>query len=305
MTVTFKTKFGGGYLAEPTFESMYFPAGEAHIKVINEREGVGPLTQYARIDSADGNDLMILAMWADAVHGRREEAILHMPYLPGARADHPEELVYGAAIYADIINLMGLEKIVCFDPHSPRMPGLIRNIEIRDSAALIRQHIVGHADRGGPQKYQGIIAPDKGAVERASRVAEACHLPLYKAEKHRDPDTGKLSGFTCEPLPDEGKFLVVDDICDGGGTFMGLAEATGLERERLGLYVSHGVFSGMAYKLFDYFDEIWTTDSLDTSRKLDGKYSNAEGFGKFLTVGSPDHKVNIIPLNRILEGYSA
>ncbi len=291
MTVTFETRFGGGYLAEPMFESMYFPAGEAHVKLIpeKERKDVGKLTQYARINNADGNDLMILQMWADAVHGRNEEAILEMPYLPGARADHPEEMIFGAAVYADIINRMDLEKVICFDPHSHRMPELINNLVELGPAALVRQHIVGHADRGGPQRYQGIIAPDKGAVERATFVALATHLPLFRAEKVRDPDTGKLSGFTCEPLPEEGKFLVVDDICDGGGTFMGLAEATGVGRERLGLYVSHGVFSGAAYNLFGYFDEIWTTDSLDTASKInDGP-----------------HQVNIIELNRTLKGYSA
>lgn len=293
MTVTFETRFGGGFLAEPMFESMYFPAGEAHVKIIpeKERKDVGRLTQYARINNADGNDLMILQMWADAVHNRGEEAILEMPYLPGARADHPEELIYGAAVYADIINQMDLEKVICFDPHSPKMPEMIRNIEVRSSTPLIRQHIVGHADRGGPQRYQGIIAPDKGAIERATHVALATHLPLFRAEKHRNPDTGKLSGFSCEPLPDEGEFLVVDDICDGGGTFAGLAEATGLPKERLGLYVSHGVFSGYAYRLLDHFGEIWTTDSLDTCHNLDGVY--------------PGQKINVIELNRTLKGYSA
>ncbi len=189
------------------------------------------------------------------------------------------------------VTLYKAHKVVCFDPHSHKMPEMIRNVEVRSSTPLIRQHIVGHADRGGPQRYQGIIAPDKGAIERATHVALATHLPLFRAEKHRNPDTGKLSGFSCEPLPDEGKFLVVDDICDGGGTFAGLAEATGLPKERLGLYVSHGVFSGYAYRLLDHFGEIWTTDSLDTCHNLDGVYHG--------------QKINVIELNRTLKGYSS
>jgi ribose-phosphate pyrophosphokinase len=304
MTVTFSTRFGGGFRADTMFESMYFPAGEAHVKIIpgKERTNIGPLTQYARIDSANGNDLMVLQMWADACHKRGEKTVLHMPYLPGARADHKEELIFGAAVYADIINRMDIDKVVCFDPHSHIMPELIHNLEIRDSAPLIRQHIVGHADRGGPQKYQGIIAPDKGAVERASRVAGACHLPLYKAEKVRNPDTGKLSGFTCEPLPDEGRFLVVDDICDGGGTFMGLAGSTGLDRDRLGLYVSHGVFSGASADLWEFYGEIWTTDSLGTARNIDRPWL-PEGRG--FKLQEYPYTTNVISLDRILEGYSA
>lgn len=306
MTITFKTTFGPGYVAEPMFETMYFPAGEAHVKVLadKERTDVGPLTQYARINSADGNELFELAMWADAVKKREEKAILHIPYLPGARADHQEEAVYGARVYADFLNSLHLDHIVCFDPHSMQMPSLLKNWSAIPSTRLVRHHIVGKADQDDkPQRYQGIIAPDKGAVYRAAQVAKACHLPLYRAEKHRDPDTGKLSGFTCEEVPNEGKFLVVDDICDGGGTFMGLAEAIGVGRDRLGLYVSHGVFSGASYNLHKYFSEIWTTDSLDTAHNIDDPWIPDPGTGKLRHYHG--YKVNVIPLDRTLNGYSA
>lgn len=302
MSVTFRTRFGPGFVAEPMFQGMYFPAGEAHVKLLadKERKDVGPLTQIARINSADGNDLFELAMWADAVERRNELAILEIPYLPGARSDHTTEPVFGARVYADFINLMNLDRVICFDPHSPRMPALIQNLTVIDSTRLVRQHVVGKVD-GVPQRYQGVIAPDKGAIKRATDVARACHIPVFLAEKHRNKDTGKLSDFTCEPLPDEGKFLVVDDICDGGGTFMGLAEATGLGRDRLGLYVSHGVFSGAAYRLHQYYSEIWTTDSLDTAHNIDDPWIPDEGTGKlrhFL-----GYKANVIPLAQTMNGY--
>lgn len=260
MTVELSTMIGPGYITTPTFEAMRFPAGEAHIKVIHENDGKGELTEIARLYGADGNDLFTLAMWADAARQRNAHTVLLVPYLPGARQDRG--LPFGAHIYANFLRGLDVDQIICFDPHSPVMPELIGNITIIDSAAIVREHIVGRADRDTkPQRYAGIIAPDKGAVERAQHVADACHLPLYKAEKHRDSYTGKLSGFTCETLPIEGKLLIVDDICDGGGTFMGLAESTGLDKDRLGLYVSHGVFSGNAHLLNQHFGEIWTTDS--------------------------------------------
>ena len=34
MSISFKTTFGPGYVAEPMFETMYFPAGESHVKLI-------------------------------------------------------------------------------------------------------------------------------------------------------------------------------------------------------------------------------------------------------------------------------
>jgi ribose-phosphate pyrophosphokinase len=260
MAITFTTKIGPGFTTTPTFESMYFPAGEPHVKVANENTGKGELIEIAYLTGADANELVLLGMWANACHERGARTVALIPYLPGARADRG--LPFGAKVYADIINGFTLDQVICFDPHSPVMPGLIRNLTVVDSAALIRHAIVGRADTDEhAQTYAGIIAPDKGAVARAQRVADACHLPLYKAEKHRDEATGKLSGFTCEALPEGGKFLVFDDICDGGGTFIGLAEATGLDRQQLGLYVSHGVFSGQALHLWEFFADIYTTDS--------------------------------------------
>lgn len=286
MAVELKTRIGPGYYTHPTFEMMTFPAGEAHIKIANENTGKGPLTEVARLYGADGNDLMMLAMWADAAHRRGAKTVLMVPYLPGARADHADFVPFGTGVYADLINSLRVDQVICFDPHSPVMPGLIDNVTVIHSAALVRQHIVGRADQDmTAQRYAGIIAPDKGAVARAQAVADACHLPLYKAEKHRDPDTGKLSGFGCEPLPAEGKLLVVDDICDGGGTFRGLAASTGLPKERLGLFVSHGVFSGAAPGLHESFGEIWTTDSFRPA----GDYPHPDP--SFTTI-----QPNVIPL---------
>jgi ribose-phosphate pyrophosphokinase len=274
MSVELTTRIGPGFLTTPTFEAMRFPAGEAHIKVANENAAKAALTEVCRVYGADGNDLFTVAMWADACRRRADarqtanpdappnRMILQLPYLPGARADHPEFVPLGAQVYADFINSLGVDEVVCFDPHSPVMPSMIHNIRVFDSARLVRRHVVGRADQDvRPQRYAGIIAPDAGAVARAQRVADACHLPLYQALKHRNPDTGKLSEFSCEPLPSTGRFLVVDDICDGGGTFMGLAATTGLPPDRLGLYVSHGVFSGNAAQLHSAYSEIWTTDS--------------------------------------------
>ncbi len=254
MTVTLTTHIGPGYTTTPTYTPHTFWAGEKHILIGADNTGKGPITEVARMDGADANDLITVAMWADTCHQAGSRTVLHLPYLPGARQDRG--VPFGAKVYADLINSMRLDQVICLDPHSTVMPALINNLTIVTSDDIIRDHIVGSGER-----YDGIIAPDKGAVARATAVANASNLPIYKAEKHRDPNTRQLSGFSCEPLPDHGRFLVVDDICDGGGTFMGLAAATGLTKERLGLYVSHGVFTDRSAALADHFDEIWTTNS--------------------------------------------
>lgn len=262
--IEFSTIVGAGFAAEPTFEAMRFPAGEAHVKVANEHAGSGKVTEVARLCRADANDLLTLAMWADACHQRGALTIAQIPYLPGARQDRG--LPFGAKVYADLINGMHIDRIVAVDVHSPVMEHMIERLGVVNAARIVRKHVVGRPDSDEhAQRFQGIIAPDKGAYARAKHVADICALPLYQAEKHRDSNTGKLSGFTCQELPDEGNFLLVDDICDGGGTFIGLAEATGLPYDRLGLFVTHGVFSEGAYRLRGYYDHIWMTDSFAPS----------------------------------------
>lgn len=267
MTIELTTLGGPGYVLPPSYEAFRFPAGEAHVKVLNRY--TFPATEVARVYGHDPADLFTLAMWANAVdnlgHPRARKVIL-IPYLPGARADRG--FPWGAEVYAGFLNSLEADAVIAVDAHSRVMPGLIENFVEVDSAAIVRHHVVGRPDSDErAQRYDGIIAPDAGAVERAGHVAAVCGLPLYRATKHRDEATGTLSGFSCEPLPDTGRFLVVDDICDGGGTFLGLADATGLPPERLGLYVTHGVFSGSApANLLGKFGEVWTTDSFPSRR---------------------------------------
>ena len=276
MAVELSTRTRSGQPTTPTFTTMRFPAGEAHVKV-----AAGPdesadaaatpipaadLVEVATLRGTSGDDLVMLGMWADAVRQRGSRSVALVPYLPGARQDRG--LPFGAKVYADILNGFHIDQVIAFDPHSPVIVDLIADLTVVASARIVRDEVVGAP--GTEQAYQGIIAPDAGAVARATAAADACGLPVYRAEKHRNPDTGKLDGFSCEPLPDTGRLLVVDDICDGGGTFTGLAAATGLTKDRLGLWVSHGVFSGRAPQLAEHFGEIVTTDSYPAQNAIEG-----------------------------------
>ena len=251
---------------------MTFPAGEQHIKT---QAGSTQTPSHVLISGADANDFVSAAMWIDHARQGGHAVTAQIPYLPGARQDRGTP--FGAQVYANLINSMGADRVVCFDPHSLVMPALVENLAVVHSDEVIAASLPPH-DRG----YVGVIAPDAGAVERARRAADALGLPLYRATKERDFATGKLSTFQCEALPESGRLLVVDDICDGGGTFMGLAQATGLPKERLDLWVSHGVFSGRAAQITSAYGRIFTTDSHPGH-------------------GNPDVNATVIPLAAFLE----
>lgn len=271
--ITYKAKTANGEIINSALSPFSFPAGEAHIKRDDSKELQS--TEIAIIQPDDNSihdDLFHLAMWNEYILNDSYESnadvnrVLVMPYVPGARADRGNP--FGLKVYADFINRQYFDQIVIFDPHSQVTPELLRgrpNLTVVYSDELF----AAPAILNSLPDYAGVIAPDKGAVLRAQAVARELAVPLFKAEKVRNEATGKLSDFTVEELPAEGKFLIVDDICDGGGTFLGLSDASGLTKERLDLYVSHGVFSKAAcYNLPTAFDQIITTDSYAPERHL-------------------------------------
>jgi len=252
-------------------EMFQMPAGEWHMKS-NDVSLKGQ--QFAYVRGGHPHDgILAAAVWADAVHRDGGDPVLLMPYLPGARQDRalPGEALT-CKVMAEIINGCMFERVVCCDPHSDVMPALIERCVV-----VPIERIWNDSGLHELLEFDGYIAPDAGAAKRTWRVVEWLNklrntkIPVYQAMKHRDMATGKLSGFSCEELPSPAnheeplRLLVVDDICDGGGTFMGLSEYIKNEYQeqvKLSLWVTHGVFSGdNAENLHKYFEHIYTTDS--------------------------------------------
>lgn len=239
-----------------------FPGGELHLKDIKELWGDGykDTIWIADVRGADVEDLVVAGLLADVAREHNQQFVLMLPYLPAARADRgvPE----GAAIYAAMINSIYADEVIVIDPHSDVMPEYIDNVHILDGVELVERatHNLG---------FDGVIAPDAGAKSRAGRIAEHLGKDLYQAEKKRDFETGQLLAYEMKDhLPKSGKYLVVDDICDGGGTFKMLANETGLHSAQLSLWVTHGIFSGHADGLKNYYRNIYTTDSHPGSNRL-------------------------------------
>jgi ribose-phosphate pyrophosphokinase len=86
---------------------------------------------------------------------------------------------------------------------------------------------------------------------------------IIQGNKKRDPETGGLSGFDYEGDVKGKNLLIVDDIADGSGTFIGLAQKL-LEggAKEVRLYVTHGIFSkGVDFLLNNGISHIYTTDT--------------------------------------------
>ena len=256
MTVYFRAHVEGHGIFKDVARPFQFPGGELHLKDVFDLGSSG-VTWIADVRGADLNDLGYAAMLADIAHARQQPFVLLLPYLPAARADRGEPL--GSRVYAEFIRSFNPQQVIGIDPHSGVAGQYIHNLTELSPVPLVQMAL---KDSLHDNRYNGVIAPDKGAKARAHAVAEALGVDLYQADKKRDFETGEILGIDMtEHLPHSGKYLVVDDICDGGGTFVGLANNTCLHASQLGLWVTHGIFSGKADQLRKYYLHIYTTDS--------------------------------------------
>jgi ribose-phosphate pyrophosphokinase len=243
---------------EIKFQSFTFSGGEPHIKIVPDFDVNRKVTITHRLNSF--NDLGLLCITVDALRRMDVKIIeLFIPYFPAARQDRvmiPGEPL-SVKVYADIINAMQLNKVFVFDAHSEVTPALLNNSTVIPNYTFIKEVLnkIGENVK--------LISPDGGALKKIYKVSEFLGgVEVVECSKSRDVKTGKLSGFKVYNDDLEGMdCLIVDDICDGGGTFVGLAEE--LKKKNAGklyLAVSHGIFN-KGFEVLDCFDKIFTTNS--------------------------------------------
>ncbi|UPT66573.1 MAG: ribose-phosphate diphosphokinase [Sphingobacteriales bacterium JAD_PAG50586_3] len=245
---------------EIEFDNFTFTGGEPHIKIESAIEAGTPVSITIRLNSF--NHVGLLCMAADAL--KRMDAKLDklvIPYFPAARQDRvmqPGEPL-SVKVYTDIINSLGFAKVILVDAHSDVAPALLNNCEVIPNHTFIKKVI----DSIGNEVI--LISPDGGALKKIYKVSEFLGgTPVVECSKHRDTKTGLLAGFKvyADDL-DGADCLIVDDICDGGGTFIGLAaELKNKNAGKLYLAVTHGIFSNGFDELQKHFTHIYTTNSI-------------------------------------------
>ncbi len=240
------------------FESFKYPAGEQQVR-FNE-DGVKVVCESEKIYVVGRNpDPMFLALFTDAlreIHSGYAELVL--PYLPYSRADRRfvDGDCFGLKTFGRIIDGLGYDVVKTLDVHSAKAKKCIANLINIDPTPLIQQTL------NSIGKKTIVLLPDEGAWERYD-IREA---GMTGCTKIRDPKTGALSGFHV-PAKDmfatDEAILIIDDICDGGGTFIGIVKelkAKGVEIP-LYLYTTHGIYSKGFGLLNTYFHHLYCSDS--------------------------------------------
>lgn len=256
-------------------ERGVFPDGAVWLKVIGELPRFAQVMRVRVAAMRDMNDFMLLAQLVDAVRHVTDIAVSHLElaWLPWARQDR--HMVNGDSfalkVFANQLNTLNFNKVLLLDPHSDAAAAAINNsVVIAQETCLMKSENLRQAISTGKLM---LVAPDAGALKKIHNVAKASGARDYAIlTKERDVATGNLTGFSLVSGNVAGKdVLIVDDLCDAGGTFIGSAQVLRDAGARsVSLYVTHGVFSkGVENLLNNGIDALYTTTSFASSELRD------------------------------------
>ena len=229
------------YVNNNPVEVLNFSGGELQVRIPQEYlwHGESEITAYLKSPWAIMEMLLTVDAMKRALSVDRLDRLV-IPYFPYARQDRvcaPGEAL-SAKVMADLINGLGFHTVVIFEPHSPVSPALLNNCEVY---TIMNVEGSDHFD-----SYDYLIAPDAGAEKRVAAIAQWTGKDMLVATKVRNTKTGAITRTELHSDADlTGKRVaIIDDICDGGATFVALAALLKLRgAARVDLWVSHGIFS--------------------------------------------------------------
>jgi ribose-phosphate pyrophosphokinase len=251
-------------------EEHVFNGGEVHLTLPIDITTTAASTIVVVAHLRDSEDIMRLLLTVDAVKRAAPSARINLfiPYFPYARQDRVcnEGEAFGAKVMADLINSLNCDNVLICDPHSDVTPALINN------CIPVSQHdIVAEADivKDGAV----LCSPDAGAEKKILNLSqELGGRDIIYGAKIRDTKTGEITETRISGDCQGKDVLIVDDICDGGRTFIELAKVLKKAGAKsIELYVTHGIFSQGTDVLLEEIDKIYCNYPFIKGFEIDGE----------------------------------
>lgn len=210
---------------------------------------------------------------------------LYTPYFIGGRSDRKFEtggVNYLKDVISPIINSQEFKSVTILDPHSDVIEATINRFKKENNFKLVKWALTNIDNTNQARERVVLVSPDAGALKKVFDVAQEFDInKMVIASKHRDIKTGKITHTEVPNLDsynEENKFVIIDDICDGGRTFIELSKAIKniIPNAKIYLIVTHGVFSAGLKPFKGHFEKIYTTNSYRTITSMDewGAYND-------------------------------
>jgi ribose-phosphate pyrophosphokinase len=257
------------------YEISRFPDGQQSIRIIEPTHGFNTLKDQtilikSRLNTFQDLELIICANQALKEIGVKSVE-LYIPYCIGGRSDRKFQaggINYIKTVIAPIINSQNFDEVRVIDPHSDVLEACINNFVKYSNYNLIDISLkdIYNGDIYNKDKVC-LVSPDAGAYKKIFDVAKMFKIKsIITASKVRDLDTGKILRTEVPSIEShtDMKYVIVDDICDGGRTFIELAKVIKEQKPDAEIYliVTHGIFSAGFGELNNYFNKIFTTNSI-------------------------------------------
>ena len=237
-----------------------FPDGEVQI-TLGEFSHKEEILILCRITNAE--ELFILMQVCDILRRHGMRFSIQIYYLMSMRMDRVMDFnrPLSLSIVCRVLDDLGAVEIGIYCPHSIEYKKFFKCTNVFEIPSRININW---------EDYQ-LVYPDKGSRDRYSNSKPFIFGSRIFGKKSRDPITGKITSTEIENPEDLGTnpLLIRDDLCDGGGTFVGLAEAIRKINPNLELnvLVDHMVNPKGIEKLSKTFNHVWFTNSYKDWKK--------------------------------------
>jgi ribose-phosphate pyrophosphokinase len=241
---------GSQKLAEKIAQRFGAPIGKINIQKFSDGEFQPIFLESIRGDyvflvqstySPTDNLMELLLMIDAAKRASAYKIIAVIPYYGFARQDRKDKprVAIGSKLIATLLEAAGADRIITMDLHAFfDVP-----VDHLDSSAIFIPYI-----EQLKLPNLAFAAPDVGSTNRVREIASYFNAEMVICDKHRKRANEIASMVVIGDVKDK-DIILVDDICDTGGT---LAKAAGLLKDKgarsVRALITHPVLSGKAYE---------------------------------------------------------
>lgn len=195
--------------------------------------------------SPSDNIMELLLMIDAAKRASAYKVIAVMPYYGYARQDRKDRprVAIGSKLLANMLTAAGADRIITMDLHAPQIQGYFDiPVDHLDSHAVFIPYI----EQLNLENLT-FAAPDVGATNRIREIASYFEVEMVICDKHRKR-ANEISSMTVIGDVEDRDVVIIDDICDTGGT---LVKCAALLKEKgarsVRAMITHPILSGNAY----------------------------------------------------------
>src|SRR5882762_1535128 len=266
---------GSQYLAEKISRQFGTEFGKISIQQFSDGEIQPMFSESIRGDmvflvqstfSPAENILELLLMIDAARRASAYKVVAVIPYYGYARQDRKDKprVAIGSKLVANMLVAAGADRIITMDLHAPQIQGYFDiPVDHLDSHAVFIPYIENLR-----LENLTFAAPDVGATNRIREIASYFNAEMVICDKHRKRANEIASMVVIGDVTGK-DIVVIDDICDTGGT---LAKSAALLKEKgarsVRAMITHPILSGKAYENINnsVLEELVVCDTIPLKR---------------------------------------